>query len=238
MSLPNRKTASANFRRYIRQSNELHGEYLADAELRADYDRFTHWQFSYLLPHFADLHSHEGYADAIDFVMNDLAGVGVSNRDRDLERVAVLITSMLPLHALRSIAAAAQMNARVLQINLEICRCLQVNGRLPRLISEHDYCVACRAGSSLDECIELVHLITDLGETLKSLVRFPMIGATLRAMHRPAHAAGFGALQDFLETGYHTFRKIPDIDHFLQQCRMRMTAIFSHIYSTPLEKLD
>jgi hypothetical protein len=237
MSMPDRKTAAAKFRRYIRHSNALHAEYLADTDLLADYDRFTRWQFDYLLPHFADLHSHDGYADAIDFVMSDLAGVGISNRDRDLERVALLITSMLPLQALRSIAAAAQMNARVLQINLEICRCLQVNGRLPALINERAYCVACREASSLDECIELVHLITDLGETLKSLVRFPMIGATLRAMHRPAHAAGFGALQDFLETGYDTFRQIPDIDHFLQQCRLRMTEIFSRIYSEPLENL-
>jgi hypothetical protein len=238
MPLPDRKTLAAKFRRHIRQSNEQHAVYLTDAKLLDIYDRFTRWQFAYLLPRFDDLHDQEGYADAIDFVMSDLAGVGISDRDRDLERVAVLITTMLPLAALRSIAAAAELNARVLHVNLDICRSLMVGTNLPDPIAERDYCVACRQTSSLEECVELVDLITDLGKTLKSLVQMPMIGFTLRAMNKPAHAAGFGALQGFLETGYRTFRRIPDIDHFLQQCRERMTAIFTHIYTTPLDQLE
>jgi hypothetical protein len=238
MPPPDRKTAALNFRRFIRQSNKLHAEYLRDAGFFAAYDRFTHWQLAYLLPLFDDLHAREGYADAIDFVMNDLAGVGISNRDHDLERVARLITSMLPLQALRSIAAAAELNARVLRINTAICRCLLTDGRLPEKISERAYCIACREASSLDECVELVHLITDLGKSLESLVRIPMIGLTLRAMHTPARAAGFGALQKFLEDGFFTFRQIPDIDHFLEEIRVRMTDIFTQIYTTPLDQLD
>jgi len=39
-----------------------------------------------LLPFFADLHEQPGYAEAIDITMKDIAGVGISSRDRDLER--------------------------------------------------------------------------------------------------------------------------------------------------------
>lgn len=196
----------------------------------AAYDRFANWQLEYLLPYFDDLHSQPGYTEALDFTMSDLAGIGISGRDDDLERAAPAITRMLPLGALATIAAAAKMNARVLRVNLAICRCLMVDGRLPEQITAHDYYRACRDASSLDECVELVHLITDLGRTLSTLVDVPMIGLTLRAMRGPAHATGFGALQEFLETGYRTFRNIPDIHYFLKVIETRMIEVFETIY--------
>ena len=63
-----------------------------------------------------------------------------------------------------------------------------------------------------------------------------MIGITLRAMRAPAHAAGFGALHEFLEKGYRTFREIPDIDHFLGEIEIRMIGVFRRIYTAPLDQ--
>ena len=237
MSRSERKTEADRFRRFMRRSNELHVEYLEDEQLLRNYDQFANWQLEYLLPLFSDLYEQEGYAEAIDFIMSDLAGVGISNRDRDLERAAPAITSMLPLAALATIASAAEMNARVLKVNIGICRCLADGGELPATITERDYCIACRQASSLDECVELVHLITGLGKTLKTLVEIPMLGIMLRAMRGPAHAAGFGALQEFLQTGYGTFRQIPDIDHFLSEIESRMIGIFERIYTSPMAQL-
>lgn len=237
MTVSKRRAAADKFRREIRRSNEFHTEYLNNADFLKEYDRFTVWQLGYLLPFFADLHEQEGYSEAIDFTMSDLAGVGISERDHDLERAAPAITRMLPLSALVTIAAAVETNARVLKVNIAICRCLLVDGALPNEISELDYCLACREASSLDECVELVHLITGLGATLKSLVKIPMLGITLRAMRGPAHVAGFGALHEFLNSGYTIFRKIPDIDHFLDQIEKRMTRMFEIIYTAPTEDL-
>lgn len=238
MAVSDRKSAATKFRQQIRRSNEWHVEYLDDAQLLKNYDRFANWQLQYLLPFFGDLYERDGYAAAIDFTMSDLAGVGISNRDRDLERAAPAITRMLPLQALATIASAAEMNARVLKVNIAICRCLLENNELPIVIMERDYCVACRKASSLAECVELVRVITGLGKTLKSLIKVPMIGMMLRAMRVPAHAAGFGALQEFLENGYFTFKQIPDIDHFLGEIEDRMIRIFERIYTTPLDELD
>ena len=228
--MSDRSAAADRFRKYIARSNELHAGYLEDPGMLAAYDRFANWQLQYLLPYFDDLHSQPGYTEALDFTMSDLAGIGISGRDDDLERAAPAITRMLPLGALATIAAAAKMNARVLRVNLSICRCLMVDGRLPEQITAHNYYVACREASSLDECAELVHLITDLGRTLSTLVDVPMIGLTLRAMRGPAHATGFGALQEFLETGYRTFKNIPDIQYFLEVIETRMIEVFETIY--------
>lgn len=237
MSRSNRKEAASAFRENIRRSNELHVEYLENEHLLKNYDRFTNWQLDYLLPCFSDLHAQEGYAEAIDFVISDLAGIGISNRDRDLERAAPAITALLPHRALQTIAAAAEMNARILKVNIGICRQLQVGNQLPDVITETEYCIACREASCFDECAEIVHLVTKLGGTLKSLVKVPMLGITLRAMRAPAYAAGFGVLQEFLESGYRTFREIPDIDHFLSEIEQRAIEIFERIYTAPLEQL-
>jgi len=230
-----RQALADRFRQHIRRSNALHSEYLTDKDLLQNYDRFTLWQLEYLLPFFSDLYARQGYEQAIDFTMSDLAGIGISRRDRDLERAAPAITRLLPMRALETIAVAAEMNARILEVNLGIFRQLLVGEKLPDPITKIDYCLACRAASSLAECVELVHLVTGLGRTLESLVRIPMIGVTLRAMRLPAHAAGFAALQSFLENGYRTFRQIPDIPHFLLQIETRMTEVFEKIYTAPLE---
>lgn len=238
MAFSDRKSAATKFRQEIRRSNEWHAEYLDNTQFLKDYDRFANWQLQYLLPFFSDLYERDGYSAAIDFTMSDLAGVGISNRDSDLERAAPAITRMLPRQAMATIASAAEMNARVLKVNIAICRCLLVNNGLPVVITETDYCVACRKASSLDECVELVRLITGLGKTLKSLIGVPMLGMMLRAMRVPAHAAGFGALQEFLENGYFTFKQIPDIDHFLREIEDRMIRIFERIYTAPFDELD
>ena len=77
-----RKHAATRFRSAIARSNALHAAYLDDAALFASYDRFTRWQVDYLLPFFDDLLEPEGYAEAVDFIISDLAGVGIAERDQ------------------------------------------------------------------------------------------------------------------------------------------------------------
>ncbi len=233
-----REAAAAKFCDYMRRSNELHDTYVDEPGAAEQYDGFTEWQMEYLLTFFADLYERPGYEEAIDFTMTDLAGVSVSGRDRELERASPVVTTMLPRKALETIASAAELNARVLEVNLGIFRCLQEDGELPDEISERDYHLACRDASSLDECLGLVRLAIHLGGTLKTLIKVPLLGAMLRGMRVPAHAAGFGELQEFLEDGYTRFKQVPDIDHFLSEIDGRMTDIFEVIYTKPHSAKD
>ena len=238
MARPNRKQAASKFRRAITKSNELHGEYLDDDALLESYDRFTRWQLDYMLAFFDDLVVDNGYTDAVDFIVSDLAGIGISERDREIERAAGAIVATLPLHPLETAAAAVELNAHALEINLGIWRELCAEGKLPREITEKIYVTACRSASSYEECMDLVHLAGELGQTLKTLVRLPLIGGLLRTMRAPAHATGFGALQGFLETGFATFREIPDIDYFLEQLVARLDRVFRRIYIEPIAETE
>jgi hypothetical protein len=51
-----------------------------------------------------------------------------------------------------------------------------------------------------------IDLIVGLGEVLDGVVRRVWMGPLLAAGHVAAHAAGFGALQDFIERGIDAFR--------------------------------
>jgi len=234
----NSKLHAERFRLYTEKSNAVHEQYLSDPELLQKYEYFLDWQVAYSLPFYSEFEEKPETAAAVQFVISDLIGTGVSQRDADLARIIPVMIRLLPGKALQALASAMELNARALAINLEICRRLFDDADETAGISERDYCEAFRQSTSLDECRELIDLTIDLGHALKRLVRSSVLGMTLRAMHYPAHAAGFGAMQGFLETGYSTFHAIEHIDYFLDRFETRMAEVFTRSCEEPLENMD
>ena len=232
------KTHAERLRFYTDESNAVHEQYMSDPELRRKYEYFLDWQIAYSLPFYSEFREVPETAAAVEFVISDLIGTNISARDADLARVVPIMVRLLPEKALQALASALELNARALSINLDICRTLFEHTDTSAGISEHDYCNAFRRSTTLDECMELIDLTIALGHNLKRLVRRPMLGKTLRAMHVPAHAAGFGAMQDFLEKGYSTFHAIEDVDYFLSRFAARLTYVFTRVCNEPLDTMD
>ncbi|MEM7281971.1 MAG: hypothetical protein AAF438_10130 [Pseudomonadota bacterium] len=228
------KDAANRLLHYTERSNAIHRQYLDDTVFFSQYDYFVNWQIEYTRPFYEDLLSKADYRDALDFVITDLIGVGISKRDQDLARVVPMMTKVLPTKALDTVAAAMELNARTLEINARICRGLFQNSSGEPDFSEREYLQGCRATSELEEYLELIALTAQVGESLGRVTRIPMIGFTLRAMRSPAKLSGFGHLQTFLEQGYRTFRKIKQVDQFLVDINERMIEIFTQIYTGPL----
>lgn len=226
-------SSAAKLRKFTDRSNAIHQEYLGNPEALQQYERFVTWQVEYMLPFYEDLRTTADRAAAVDFVVSDLTGIDISDRDQELAKVVPVMSRMLPAKALDVLAAAMQLNARVLGINLSICRELYAEISIDTKITEAAYCSACRRASQLDECLELVHLTAEIGRSLDDVIRIPMMGLMLRAMRTPARLAGFGVLQVFLETGYKTFNALQDIDQFLDDMTVRMTYVFTQIFSAP-----
>ena len=231
-------SAATELRDYTERSNEIHRQYLGNRDLLSKYKHFVAWQLAYMLPFYDDLRTSKKYAAAVDFVVSELTGIGVSDRDHDIARVVPIMSRLLPDKVLCAMASAMQLNARVININLAICRDLYQDKAVDAVILETDYRSACRQASSLDECLELVRLIDDVGRNLDHIIRIPMIGVTLKAMRAPARLSGFGALQVFLEKGYKTFDALEDVDQFLTDITRRMSEVFTKIFTEPLEQPD
>ena len=58
--------------------------------------------------------------------------------------------------------------------------------------------------------------LVDTRRDLNKLVRKSIVNYLLRMLRGPAHAAGFGKLQEFLETGLASFRALEDADYFVE----------------------
>lgn len=228
-------SAATQLRKYTDRSNAIHQEYLEDPEVLRQYERFVTWQLEYMLPFYEDLRTTADRAAAVDFVVSDLTGINISERDRELARVVPAMSRMLPAKALAAVATAMELNARVLGINLSICRELYEEISIDTEITAVSYCAACRRASQLEECLELVHLTAEIGRNLDDVIRIPMMGLMLRAMRTPARLAGFGVLQVFLESGYKTFNALQDIDRFLDEMTVRMTEVFTQIFTKQIQ---
>ena len=70
------------------------------------------------------------------------------------------------------------------------------------------YAAAYRTVDNRAARLRQIDLIVGIGTDLDRIVSRAWLGALLHAAHVPAHAAGFGELQDFLERGYAAFRRM------------------------------
>ena len=230
--------AAERLRHFTERSNVAHRRYLDDRDLFSSYEAFVDWQIRYMSSFFDDLRVSPDCDAAIDFFISDMTGIGISKRDEDFARVVHIMVRMLPERALVTLAEAMEVNARALEINIAICRDLARQPVEFANLNERDYCVACRRCSTLPEAMELVGMMHDVGHSLDHLIRIPLMGATLRAMRWPARMAGFGSLQEFLETGYRRFHEIEEPGRFLDNLATRVGEVFQRVYGEALENLE
>ena len=93
------------------------------------------------------------------------------------------------------------------------------------------YCETYRACSDAQGRERQILLIRKLGYDLDKLVNKPLVNALVRLLRGPAHAAGFGKLQDFLEAGLGSFREIKDISYFNETVYRREWTAMKNLFS-------
>ena len=181
------------------------------------------WQVRRLTATYADLEADPRYAQAMRFFETDLYGGGdFSQRDDDLARVVPGMKRLLPDAALRTIAAAMEANALAQDFDRAIIDALAPN---ELVFTVAGYCAAYRQVGRFDDRERQIGLVGEVGAALDRLVRKPMLRQVLAMMRRPAHAAGFGALQDFLERGFNAFAGMGGAERFLATIDARERAI-------------
>ena len=185
------------------------------------------WQTQRLLRSHADLRANPRYRKAVEFFFNELYGGGdPRSRDRDLLRVQHVMEKLLPSAALRALCLAIELEILSQELDADVTRCLPAGPITVETYAEGYR----RAGRRTDRerQIELLHLI---GGYLDDVVRKPIISALVRLARRPAHAAGFGTLQEFLERGLDAFEAMHGAGEFLATMRDRETRAMDRVLS-------
>jgi hypothetical protein len=167
-----------------------------DPELQA----LQRWQRARLDGTYADLAGQDTYRDACVFFLDELyGGKDVNQRDRQLERALPVMKRFLPDHLLFAVGEAMRLQWMSLDLDARLA------ARLQGPLDQPEYAAAYRRLAAWEEREEQIRLIGDLGDLLVETVRKPMIRRLVRWMHRPAVAAGFGRLQQFLMEGLDAF---------------------------------
>ena len=212
--------------RQLERARTLHEERAASPRLAAALDRLARWQSRRLRATYADLARDERYAEAIAFFGSDLYGPGdFSRRDADLARVAPLMRAMLPEAVLATVAGAMELSVLSQELDRAMLQRLDPAAQL----SVARYCQAYRALDDRASRERQIALIVGVGRALDRYVGKPLVRAALLAMRQPAHLAGFGALQDFLERGFGAFRSMHGAEAFLATVERRETELMHAI---------
>lgn len=194
------------------------------------------WQAARLARTYADLQRDPRYAPAVEFFLSDLYGPQeFTGRDRDLTRAWRYLKRALPAPALIVLGRALELE--VLSAELDAAMAAMLG---PDPVTAASYAAAYRAVGQRAGRARQIELVAAIGADLDRIVRHAWIGLALRLAHAPAHAAGFGALQDFLERGYAAFRRMRGAGRFLQAIRERETQLMQALYAgsdVPLEAL-
>lgn len=185
-----------------------------------EFERLQQWQRARLSKSFADLARQDGYRPAVHFFLSELyGGLDFRERDQDIGRVMPLMIRFLPDRALATMSEAFELQAISLEYDMEMARYMARKGPggvdMGSLDMER-YCAVYRAGSDPAGRERQIDLIRKLGYDLDQLVRLPLVNYLVRLMRGPAHMAGFGRLQEFLEEGLAAFRALPDTGFFIE----------------------
>ena len=180
-----------------------------------EFEELQQWQRARIARSFQDLEQMKAYGPAVHFFLSELyGGLDFRERDQDMSKVMPVMIRFLPDRTLETMSEAFELQAISLEFDIEVATEMARRG-IGRLDMQL-YCDVRRACDDRAGRERQILLIRKLGHDLELLVDKPWINYLVRLLRGPAHAAGFGRLQEFLETGLVSFRALEDPAFFIE----------------------
>lgn len=225
-----KKVHLARLRELLERSRELRNAQITPEGLSPSQQLLAEWQADRLARTYADLQREPRYQPAIEFFLTDLYGPrDFSQRDHDVERVYPLMARVLSEHAIHSIALAMELHALSQDFDARMARILTEELGVTDQLDPDTYAEAFRRCNDFPLRRRQIELVGNVGRVLEEVVRKPVIYAAVRVAHRPAHAMGFGELQDFVERGFRAFRHMDGATYFVNTVLERETRLLEQI---------
>jgi hypothetical protein len=177
----------------------------------------------------ADLLDDPRLHPGMTFLLDDVYG------GQDLLPVAREIRRALPkamrLLPDRVMATSAQaLAAAILTQELDEALAGQLGERLDQPLDDALYADAYRALGRQAERRRQLDLIAGLGHHLDRYIRSRMLQTTFRLVRKPAHAAGFANLYDFIDRSFRVMKPVPSVGRLLDQVAAREAVILVRLF--------
>ena len=178
---------------------------------------------------YADLLKSDDYGPATQFFLDELySDKDFAQRDAQFSKIAGALQTLFPKQVVQTAVTLAQLHRLTEEL-------------------DHQMGIAMLSGADTDEAMAYVHAwntvgrqadrqlqlktVLSVGLELNRLTRTPGLRLMLKMMRRPAHAAGLGALQTFLEAGFDTFAAMSGqkqlVSSFLSTIEQRESALIN-----------
>lgn len=231
-SISEEKQQSAQaLRQHLQTAKALRQIANANPETACDRLRLREWQAARLTRTYAELLASERFGKAAKFFLSDLYGPkDFSSRDEEVERILPMLVTMLPASALRTVALAVEVDALTELLDSAMVAQLRMLQRIDS-IDEDAYAAAYRTVGHQPERRRQIVLIRQTGEALEKLAQKSLLSTVLKLMRRPAHLAGLGELQEFLENGFAAFRQMGDATAFLDCIENKERQLLENLFS-------
>jgi hypothetical protein len=188
------------------------------------------WQQNRLAGSFSDLMARDACRPACEFFLAELyGGLDFLERDQDMEKVMHVMVRFLPHKTLLSLAGAFELQAISLEFDVEMAEIMDSSNISNLNVSA--YSSVYRACGQRSKREDQILLIQRLGLDLARLVNKPLVTALVRLLRGPAHAAGFGKLQEFLESGLSAFRELKDPAFFIDTSYQREWSTMQKLFA-------
>ena len=181
----------------------------------ARFNSLQQWQRTRIARTFEDLAQRQGYRPAVQFFLTELyGGLDFRQRDQDMGRVMPVMIRFLPDRTLGTMSEAFELQAISLEFDMAMAGEMEQRGL--HSLNMQTYCEVYRAANDQPARERQILLIRAIGYDLDKLVHWPLVNHLVRLLRGPAHAAGFGNLQEFLENGLAAFRALEDPAYFIE----------------------
>lgn len=238
MAKDGKKSVAKRFRLLLEETSRLTRERVDSdgSGLGVGQRVLAEWQCNRLAATYADLSAQKRYKKAVDFFLTDLYGpIDFSQRDDDIKRVYPLMVNVLSAEAIDSLAQGLELNSLSMALDAELLEVLIDELGFdaedePGALDYHMYAEAYRACDNYAERVRQIDLIVELGENLEEVTRKRMILAAVKVARKPAHMAGFGELQSFIERGLAGFKAMGSANEFLTTIHSREMRLLDAIY--------
>ena len=168
-------------------------------------------------------------SSAARFFLEDLYGAtDFSHRDQQFARIVPALVKLFPGELVDTVALLAQLHA--LSESLDDAMAQQIE---QGPITAAAYQRAWRAVGHEPERTKQIELALAIGRSLARVTKRRMLRTSLRMMRTPAHAAGMGALQDFLEKGFDAFAAMDEPERFLGRIEAREQVLATALFLDP-----
>ena len=174
----------------------------------------------------ASLLAHPRYGRAANFFLNELYGPqDFTQRDAQFSRIVPALVRLFPADTVATVESLAAVHA--LSERLDTAMAVHLAGEAP---SRASYVRAWQATGEPAARARQIELVMSVGQALDRHTRSFMLRASLKAMRGPARAAGMGALQTFLESGFDAFGAMGGAKEFLAAIHARETALAERLF--------